>query len=762
MIIDKSCGAEFLILLRSWITSIRTCRCIETVIPLEYRQSLFIRSLFTSLLILKLTIDVPVLGDPIHVVEPRTDGEVINPLESVLADSQEEVIHYTAAFFSRYRPSTALDMVEQVPGFQLDDGSGVRGFGSAAGNILINDRRPSSKQALPSAILSRIPASHVERIQLHRGQMRGINLQGEDVVVNVILYKDTPAEIRWEAFVRDFEHVKPWMLGVNLSLSDRWEGIVYNVGTDIRRTITGEEGTEYVFDGDNVLVEERFDDAFLTNFVFEQNMNASTAVGETLLGLNFQLGVVKRDEYFPSLRVPVAPGAVSRTEIFGDESTAMDVEIGTDAERLIYEDLIGKLIVLYYHSDAKVSSDHRTRRASDDMTLFFQVADSERRASEAILRLETDWTGWEGHAPQINIEGTHNSLENVLVRTEDNGGGAVVVALPGANTRVKELRGDILLKDTWSLGQWVLDYGLGAEVSEIAQTGDAEQIRFFSFIKPQGLVTWAPRQDWHTRFRLAREVAQLDFNDFVSSTFFLDEDLALGNPDLKPQSTWLAELSHERRFGDLGVLTLTGFHHWIQDVQDLLPITDEFEAPGNIGNGRLWGVILESTIPLEWVGLGGARLNLYARWHDSSATDPVTGQQRILSRRRESGGGPGIAGFVDNTDHYGFGLDFRQDFQAARVAWGWDMRSRTERSQFKVNELDIFDEELQLNTFIETTRWLGLKIRFVFDNILDYSDMRDRTVFHGRRDLAFTGVDRREISDYLRGRRYELFLSGSF
>ena len=60
-------------------------------------------------------------------------------------------------------------MVQQIPGFQLDDGGGLRGFGSAAGNILINDSRPSAKQDLLSAILARIPASYVERINLIRG-----------------------------------------------------------------------------------------------------------------------------------------------------------------------------------------------------------------------------------------------------------------------------------------------------------------------------------------------------------------------------------------------------------------------------------------------------------------------------------------------------------------------------------------------------------------------------------------------------------------
>ena len=94
---------------------------------------------------------------------------------------------FPASFFQRYQPSTAFDMVERVPGFTLDDGGDRRGFGAAAGNILVNGRRPSTKDDLPSALLKRIPASNVGRIELIRGQLRGIDMRGQSVVANIVL-----------------------------------------------------------------------------------------------------------------------------------------------------------------------------------------------------------------------------------------------------------------------------------------------------------------------------------------------------------------------------------------------------------------------------------------------------------------------------------------------------------------------------------------------------------------------------------------------
>ncbi|MEE8236348.1 MAG: Plug domain-containing protein, partial [Gammaproteobacteria bacterium] len=113
-------------------------------------------------------------------------------------DGQQQVVEFRPEFFDRYQPVTALDMVRQLPGFQLDEGSGDRGFGNVVGNILINDRRPSAKEDTPSQILDRIPASTVRRIDLIRSHVRGIDLQGQPIVASIMLRDDIPAASRWE------------------------------------------------------------------------------------------------------------------------------------------------------------------------------------------------------------------------------------------------------------------------------------------------------------------------------------------------------------------------------------------------------------------------------------------------------------------------------------------------------------------------------------------------------------------------------------
>ncbi|NIN34156.1 MAG: hypothetical protein GTO60_03230, partial [Gammaproteobacteria bacterium] len=83
------------------------------------------------------------------------------------------------------------------------------------------------------------------------------------------------------------------------------------------------------------------------------------------------------------------------------------------------------------------------------------------------------WLGLENHSIQANIEGVYNVLDRSLLQTDDTGSGPLVVDIPGGNSRVKELRGDFVLHDTWTLGNFELDYGVGLETSSVTQSGDA-------------------------------------------------------------------------------------------------------------------------------------------------------------------------------------------------------------------------------------------------------------------------------------------------
>ena len=691
--------------------------------------------------------------------QQNSDESAIGENDNVVGASQgsEQLVSYPAEFFARYQPATALDMVEQIPGFLIDNGLSIRGFAESVGNILINDKYPSAKQVSPSSIISRIPATQVEKIELIRGQIRGIDLQGQAVLANIILRADVPASIQWEYGLQrgSTSHLRHL---VNASFTDRWRDIDYSLGIEGWRNTSGEEGPERVFDGSGNLVEERVDDLIEDGLnlrgIF---LNASTWLGETFIQTNTKIGRVRGPEHLTSTRTPIAPGSVTEQQRFKFSEFAPSFEQGIDAERRINNDLVAKGILLFTRKRSQFKTRQTNVELPDTRTLFRESL-SNRIEREGIARLELDWSGIEDHVLQFNMEGAINTLDGFFSQTRDTGGGPMVVDIPGANSKVEEIRGDFLLKDTWHRGNYELDYGLGAEVSTIEQSGDVDLKRTLTYLKPQATLTYSSSSSHLVKVQLIRDVSQLDFNDFVSASVFEDDDLALGNPDLKPERTWISEISNEWRPGQDSVYTVSLYYHRINDVEDLLPLTDDFEVPGNIGDGSRWGIRFESTMPLYWLGLDNAKLDLKARWQDSSVTDPVTGRSRQLTA---SGffSGPPIIRFIGENE-YTFDIAFRQDFQQAQVAWGWDIGEQAKRPRFKVNELEIFNEGLETNVFVETTRWLGIKMRLQGNNLLDYDEVRDRTIYSGRREVSL--VESRILRERKAGYRITLFLSGNF
>jgi hypothetical protein len=681
----------------------------------------------------------------------------VNSITNNPAVTDELLVEYPASFFSRYQPANALDMVRQVPGFQLDDGTSDRGFIAAVGNILINDVYPSAKLDSPSALLTRIPANQVASVELIRGQVRGIDLQGQSVVVNVVLHGDLPAVVRYDLNGR-YHSEGPFRPGLDISLSDRWGRVEYNTGLRIEREANGETGLDRFLDANGNVVEDSAVRQKSTGIDSTVTLNASTLLGQTLTQFRTRLHYETRARQEYSSITPLIMGEEPRDRFVGDDLTIKQFEIGVDALRNLNSNLVGKGIFQFFLEGVPRTTSRIITDASGVQTSA-RIADINAVETEAITRIELDWRGMAKHNFQLNMEGAFNSLEGTLEQTIDTGSGPVVVDVPGSNSLVKEYRGDFLVKDTWALGKFELDYGLGAELSNISQSGDAEQERDFFFLKPHAILTYSSGQGQQTKVRVAREVAQLNFNDFISTTFFEDNELSLGNPNLRPDTTWITELSHERRFGQRTVIKLTGFHHWISNVLDLLPLTPTDEAPGNIGDGRRWGMELEVTMPLGWTGLTGSKLDVVLRWQDSTVVDPVTGENRVLSGQGGANAYRTLA-TANKNNRYGVRVDYRQDLQASHIAWGWTIAERDKRPLFKVNELDISNEGFAIDVFIETTRWRGLKVRVSGDNLLNFGQKRWRTFFSGLRDLS--PVDSYETRVRHNGRRFTLAVSGSF
>src|SRR5262249_49801260 len=149
--------------------------------------------------------------------------------------------------------------------------------------------------------------------------------------------------------------------------------------------------------------------------------------------------------------------------------------------------------------------------------------------------------------PALSIEGggevayNYRDQKTALVQ---NGAPA---ALPAANVRVEELRGEVFADATWKPGpKYSLETGVRIAESTITETGDDARERSFTYPKPRLLATWSPTPNNQVRLRIERSVDQLDFSDFASSVNVTTSILNAGNAELRPDTTWAYEIALER------------------------------------------------------------------------------------------------------------------------------------------------------------------------------------------------------------------------
>ncbi len=658
------------------------------------------------------------------------------------AQPAEGAVVYERAFYERYGPVTALDLIQRTPGFSLDEGASVRGFAGAGGNVLIDGQRPSSKSDGLEDILARIPAADVVRIELIRGATGDLDAAGQAVVANVVLAAKSgraPSPYRFK-----LEHEAGGALSVEADVSTTLTFGRATLGLGLERIDDRERGTGV----------ERFDDPggpdarrdeveveWADGWSGDANLRVDDVLGG-VFRLNGQLTVAEERGFERSLRF--ADGA-TRAEVVERRSDqpVTEVEIGGDFERELTPALSVKLIGLA-NRDVEDSTSRLDRRRADGARSGRRSV-SKETDGETIGRLEADWRRWGGHAVRAGGEVAHTFIDSEVAEFEDDGSGEVEVDVPGANTRVAELRGEAFVSDSWSPAErMTVDATLAVETSTIEQTGDVANTRSFTFAKPSLALTVAATPERQWRFRVSREVGQLNFSDFVSSSNFADEEVDLGNPELEPQRSWLARATLEQRFGEVGVVEIGVSYEAIDNLEDLLPVGGIFETPGNIGEARAWGLELLAVAPLDAVGIANGQISFDGRLLDTAVTDPVTGLDREFSNERP----------------WRYEIEYRQDLAGSGISYGARIFGRDRERFFGLDEFEESEGRVDLDLFVERRLAGDIKLRFEADNLLDSTNRRDKTVFDGSRA---DGVVRfRESRERRDGPRYAVVLTGTF
>ncbi|WP_428152380.1 TonB-dependent receptor plug domain-containing protein [Brevundimonas sp.] len=589
----------------------------------------------------------------------------------------EPITTYQAASFASAAPTNAGDMLARVPGFSIVEANAdVRGYDGAQGNVLIDGARPTSKRESLSDLLARIPADSVDRIELIRGGVAGVEMAGHAVVANIVRRRDTSVEAAlqtggvlatdgWAAPQGQAEYARRWgdrSLELAVSLSPELDDDS-GLGTIVRLSPQGRETDRRALDTRTV----------------KTKADSSATWRQPLAGGDLTATGALRGEQARTDTDIVGISPFRGHERVDEDEDFLETEVGAryvrpfgaaDRLELVASQQLGWL------------NEVERGRDDDDAELFQQNTDT----GESIARIDLTHVRSDHLTLTLGLEGAFNFLES-QARLEENG---AVQSLPGSDVQIEERRGEGSVGATWAPADaWLIKGDIRIERSAISQMGDTPLERTFTYVKPRLSLRWDATSDDQLRLSISREVGQLAFADFVATASLETDQVTAGNATLEPDKTWRLVAAWERRLWSDASATLTFTHDEISDVVDRVLVTnstDVFDAPGNIGDGRRDVVQLDVSAPLDRFGFSRGRLKTSLQWHESEVVDPITGEVRRISQEKP---------FVGD-------ILVTQDLPALSMNWGVQIEHISEhKTRYRFDEVSRQAEAIGWTAFVE-------------------------------------------------------------
>jgi hypothetical protein len=666
------------------------------------------------------------------------------------AGEEASTVVYAADYFAQWQPITALDMLDRIPGQGAAGGpsnngpssapgnptAGGRGLGSGDGNqILINGKRIAGKNNSASGQLDRIPATQVKEFQIIRGTSGELDVRGSGQIVNVILFEQLSSNsISYEASVERYQD-QNFRPGGTLSLSGQRGDLDYLFVTRSQPRYRVSIGDEYSMLGDYSLNDLVLETRTVDQSVNELSMNLGYELSESSsLRMNAlyatQNDPVKVERYTTNLRV-TPNSLLSEREAIPSERD--NWEIGGDYELNLGNGQRFKLLAIA--NQANRDSARERFEMFDDNTeeknLYLGIATV---TEEQIVRASYTFNVFEEQSLEFGLERAQTTLDSSLSLggLVEGGtpsaavGGLVPQTVSNANSAVEEIRYEPFAIHNWTLSPTLsLESTLLYESSEITQSGDMNNQRDFSFVKPKVDLRYNPSTNLQLRGSIEKIVNQLSFDDFVAVNDETDNDSNTleGNVDLRQQWQWRYTFNGEYRLpDDLGVLNAELFYAQHEDVIDRLDSSQSEDnlqsVNGNIGDGIEMGMNLSASVRATPLGMPNLLITTSLNLQDSEVTDPFLGiKRRFLNYQRGR-----------------FTLFFRHDIPELRTNWGMQYFDRVDGGMFRydVDDIEFNVGEPRVNLFAEYRDRKGVTYRFDAGALTNGSQCRQRRRFVGR------------------------------
>jgi outer membrane receptor for ferrienterochelin and colicins len=659
-------------------------------------------------------------------------------IETSIEALEDSTIVYEASFFKQYSPVSVNDMIDRIPGISLalNRGGGRgnrRGLGAGANEILINGQRITGKENAGRAQLSRISANQVQYIEIIRGTSDELDVRGGGQVVNIVLL-ETPSRSSISAEV-NMDRLQDGTVdpGAKLSYSGQTGAFNYLFHVETEPRYENRESFESSRDFSGALLETRRENREREQNEFETSFNLGYQFENSIVQFNGLYGdSAPRTDLDRSIDGFAVGTVLPSLERETNDSERSNWEIGGDYEYRFSNGSKYRVLFIVNERESEFARDRYLVGATEeekDLFLFSSGRDQER-----IVRTSYTWDLARNQGFEIGVERAQTIRDNGLRlglpgtgETSPAHGGLVPVQIDNAFSSIEEIRYENFVAHNWQLNsRMALESSLIYEVSTITQSGDVTNERDFDFVRPKVDYRFDITESLQFRATIEKNVSQLSFSDFSSSSDNSDDNqnIQAGNPDITQEQSWNYSLNLEYRLpNNIGVLNSSVFYRDIEDYIDRVDVStsadDLQSARGNIGDGKRYGLNLDASTRLGYLGVPDALLSIGFGLQDSEVRDPFLGVDR---RMRHNNRWFGRANFRHDITAWGLSYGFSY-FNSAQ-----DGSSRT-TVDIKDIERDLGD--YGLSGFIEKKAFGGMTFRFAMQNANDSQRCRERVRFSG-------------------------------
>jgi outer membrane receptor for ferrienterochelin and colicin len=648
------------------------------------------------------------------------------------SNAAEPVLVYDTDYFQRFEPLTAGDALKRVPSVTFlsdvieSDGARLRGLDPGYTQILINGDKVPGSNADRSFFLDRIPAELIDRVEIVRSNsarrtadaMAGtlnivlrdaFELNGGYAKVGGLLFDDGKAKpsvgLVWGG------QVGPGRLLFGGNVQGRYNpkkksSVRFGDSPENDPDYASEEfdnredqddtrdGTDYSFNGsygvdigdgrlefDGVYVRtDRTEDerSFEYNDLTAESGPVRAPVNGNLLTDNANVADIKQDSFSVSgkFRQEWSLGKTSvRIAHARFEEDRYETEYEVDFDRSVPR-FTGDLTLQDIDDrEFSLGLEHAfglSEVASVTVGGFFQDKDRDTDISEDRNRFNL--TAADRLYDQFDDNPTRFATEF-----------DPTAAVPGGLNRIEENRRDVfaLIEGTTGIAKW--EAGVRYETTDL-KIDDLEEDESFdndySMLLPSASVKLSLTGNDRITASVARTNRRPRF-DFISPALLeaeLGDNDLLGNPDLRPEKAWGADLGYERRIGRTGVAGVNVFYRKVTDLVEVANTGDEGSEgdgtfvlqPRNSGNGKAWGIEFDVSTGLGFVGLEDTGIFGNLSLLDSEIRD-FAGKRRFNSQSKYVYN----AGFIQNLPSLAaaFGVTYRKQGPALDRIVGEEVRT---------------------------------------------------------------------------------------